>query len=202
MLLQFWLYSQLARIVIVFFAVCTGVGFFTSLQMLFSGFAIEIAALLFLCDVSLSQSVLRRPNPTNQKFLFETLLERKELLSTLISVAIGTLTTVILAFASVLPREGVKTYLFASLLLLQICILFRLSWKARVKPQTKKTLILCGVVLGVFGLLTLLSCLIPSVGALTGMGAWTALTAALLPLCPGLYFILLFLLPFFDRTAK
>lgn len=202
MLLQFWLYSQLARIAIVFFAVCTGVGFFTSLQMLFSGFAIEIAALLFLCDVLLSQSVLRRPNPTNQKFLFETLLERKELLSTLISVAIGTLTTVILAFASVLPREGVKTYLFASLLLLQICILFRLSWKARVKPQTKKTLILCGVVLGVFGLLTLLSCLIPSVGALTGMGAWTALTAALLPLCPGLYFILLFLLPFFDRTAK
>ena len=202
MMLQFWLHSQLARIVMMIFAVLTGIGFFSSLQMLLSGFTLEIAALLFLCDVPLMQSALRRPNPTNQTFLLGTLLSKESLLPTLISVAITALTTVILALASVLPRESVKTYLFASLLLLQICVLFRLSYKAKLKPQPKKTLILCGVVVGIFGLLTLLSCLISGVGALTGMGAWTALSAALLPLCPGLYFILLLILPFLNRTAK
>ena len=202
MLLQFCLRSQLARTVMMLFAVCTGIGFFSSLQMLLSGFAVEIVALYFLCDVPLSQASLRRPNLTNQEFLFGKLLSPEALIPTAVSVFITALTTVILAFGKVMPREDVQTYFFISLLLLQVCILFRIARSAKVKPEKNKTLILGGVFIGVFTLLTLLSVLIPSFGVLTGMGAWGMMSAVLLPLCPGFYLILELLLPFLDRTAK
>ena len=202
MLLQFWLHSQLARIIMVFFAVCTGIGFFSGLQMLLSGFAVEIAALYFLCDVPLSQSALRTPHLTNRNFLFGKLLAEKSIIPTFVSVFITALTTVILAIGKVVPRESVKTYFFVSLLLLQICIFFRIVRAAKIAPERNKTLILCGIFVGVFAILTLLSVLIDPFGAFTGMGFWNGILAIFLPLCPGLYLILELLLPFLDRTAK
>ena len=202
MLLQFWLHSQLARIVLMLFAVCTGIGFFSSLQMFLSGFAIEIAALYFLSDVPLSQSVLRRPNTTDKTFLFGTLFAKELLIPTILSIAIPALTSVILAFVGVLPRGSIRTYFFVSLLLLQICVLLRITYRAQVRPETKKTLLICGISVGVLAVLILLSVLIAPVGAITGMGAWNPLTACLLPLTPALYFILNLLVPFLGRTAK
>lgn len=202
MLLQFWLHSQLARTVMMLFAVCTGIGFFSSLQMLLSGFAVEIAALYFLSDVPLSQSALRRPNTTDKTFLFGTLLSKESLLPTLFAAAITALTTVILALTGVLPREGVRTYFFVSLLLLQICILLCIAYRTKVRPEAKKTLLICGISVGVLAVLILLSVLIAPFGAVTGMGSWTALSACLLPIAPVLYFILKLLLPFLHRTAK
>ena len=202
MLLQFWLHSQLARTVLMLFAVCTGIGFFSSLQMFLSGFAVEIAVLYFLSDVPLSQSVLRCPNTTDKNFLFGTLLSKESLIPTTLAIVITALTTVILAWTEVLSHESVKTYFFASLLLLQICALLRITYRAKVRPETKKTLLICGIAAGVLAVLVLLSVLIAPVGAVTGMGAWTALTVSLLPLAPALYFILILLVPFLHRTAK
>ena len=202
MLLQFLLHSQLARIIIAILSVCTGVGFFSVLQMFFAGFAIEIAALYFLAEVPIAQSALRQPNGINAKFIANTLLSKEVLLSTVISVGIPTLTTVILAFAGVLSASAVQTYLYFSLFLMQMTVLIRIAHKAKARPQRKRTLILCGILVGVIALLTLLSVLVSPLGTVTGLGIWSVLTAVLLPLCPALYLILMLLLPFLSRTAK
>ena len=202
MLLQFWLYSQLARIIITIFSVCTGVGFLSIIQMFLSSFAVEIAVLCFLADAPIAQSALRRPGVTDKTFISQTLLSKESLLSIAISVGITALTTVILAFAGVLTEAAAQTYLYFSLFFLQISVLLRIAYKAKVRPQRKRTLILGGILFGIIVLLTLLSTLIAPLGIVTGMGAWTGLTAILLPLCPALYFILMLLLPFLNRTAK
>ena len=201
-LLQFWLHSQLARIVMMILAVCTGVGFFSILQMFLSGFVIEIAVLCFLADIPIAQSALRRPITTDRNFLSNTLFSKKSLLSTVISVGITALTTIILTFAGVLTGMAAQTYLFFSLFLLQVCLLCRIFYRAKVRPQLRKPLFFGGILIGAIALLTLLSTLFSSVGVVTGMGVWTALTAILLPLCPALFLILTLLLPFLSRTAK
>ena len=202
MVLQFWLHSQLARIIAMILAVCTGVGFFSILQMFLSSFAVEIAALYFLGDVPIAQSALRRPSLIDRTFLSDTLFSKESLFPTVLSVGITALTTIILALAGVLSTMAVQTYLFFSLFLLQICILCRIACKAKVRPQIKRTAIIGGILVGIIALLTLLSLLISPFGAVTGMGSWSALTAILLPLCPVIYFALTFLLPFLSGTAK
>lgn len=200
--LQFWLHSQLARVVMMLLAVCTGIGLLSSLQMFLSGFAVEIAALIFLADLPIAQSALRRPNTVNNKFLFKTLLLGESLLPTLVSVVVTALTSIILALVNAIPRDAIRTYFFVSLFLLQTGILCYSAYRAKAKPEWKKTLHIGGILLGVIGVLILLSALIPSFGAGTGMGTWTVLTAILLPLSPALYIIFNLLLPFLHRTAK
>ena len=202
MLLQFWLHSQLARIIMTILAVCTGVGFFSIMQMFLSGFAVEIMVLCFLADVPIAQSALRRSITTDKKFIYDTLFSKEKLLPTIISVGITALTSIILTFAGVLTATATQTYLFFSLFLLQICLLCCLVYAKKARPQLKKTLIFGGILVGGIALLTLLSALISPFGVATGMGSWTALTAILLPLCPALYLILRLLLPFLHRTAK
>lgn len=202
MLLHFWLHSQLARIVMMFLAVCIGVGLFSSLQMFLSGFAIEIAALAVLSDIPISQATLRRSNTIDQKFLFNSLLTKKSLLPTLVSAGMTALMTAILTLAGVITAPAARTYLFFSLFLLQICILVRIIYNVKAKPELKKTLHIGGILILAIALLTLLSVLIPPFEAVTGMGTWTILTAILLLLSPIIYWILHLLLPFFGRTAK
>ena len=202
MFLQFWLHSQLARFLMMFFAVCTGIGFFSSLQMFLSSFAVEVVALCFLADVQISQSALRRPRTLDNQFLLNTLFAKEALLPTVISVGITALITIVLTFAGVLPKTAAQTYFYFSLFFLQICILCRICFAGKIRPNPKKILFLAGIFVGVIALLTLLSSLIASLGVVTGMGAWTLLTAILLPLTPVLYLILTLILPFLRRTAK
>ncbi len=202
MLLQFWLHSQFARIVMMTLAVCTGIGLFSSLQMFISGFAIEIAALAILSDIPISQATLRRSNTIDQKFLFNTLLTKKSLLPTLASAGMTALMTAILTLTGVITAPAARTYLFFSLFILQICILVRIIYNVKAKPELKKTLHTGGILVLAIVLLTLLSLLIPSFEVVTGMGTWTILTAILLLLSPTIYWILHLLLPFLHRTAK
>ena len=202
MFLQFFLHSQIARILMMTLAVCTGVGFFSVLQTFLSGFAFEIAVLFFLADAPIAQSALRRPMITDRRFLHDTIFSKVSLLPTVISVAITALTTVILTFAGVLGTTDAQTYLFFSLFLMQICLLCRIIYQRKVRLQPKRAVILCGILAGAIALLTLLSVVISSFGLISGMGSWKALTAILLPLCPALYFIFTLLLPFLSRTAK
>ena len=201
-LLQFWLHSQLARIVIMTLVVCTGRGLFTSLQMFLSSFVVEIAALCFLADVPISQEALRRPNAPDKKFLSQILFSKRSLITTLVSAGIPSLTVVILTLAGVISNDAARTYLFVSLLLLQICLLVYTFKRSKVKLELKKTLLIGGVVLGTIAVLLLLSAFITSLGAVTGMGAWTPLTAILLLLSPILYWGMTLLFHFFGRTAK
>ena len=202
MLLEFWLHSQLARILMMVLAVCTGVGFFSVLQMSLCGFAVEIVVLCLLADIPIAQSALRKPGMIDEKFLSNTLFSKKSLLATAVSTGITTLTAIILTFVGVIGAMAAQTYLFFSLFLLQICILCRIVYKTKARPQFKKTAIIGGILVGVIALLTLLSVLIVPFGVITGMGTWKILTVILLPLCPLLYFALAFLLPFLSRTAK
>ena len=202
MLLQFWLYSQLARMIMTIFAVCTGVGFLSIVQMFLFGFAVEITALCFLSDVPIAQSALRRPGMTDKTFILQKLLSKESLLSIVIPVGITALTTIILTFAGVLTAAAAQTYLCFSLFFLQISVLFRIAYMGKVRAQLRRTLILSAILFCAVGLLTLLSVLIVPFGVVTGMGSWMVLTAILLPLCPGLYLILMLLLPFLSRTAK
>ncbi len=202
MFLQFWLHSQLARISMMLLSVCTGIGFFSILQMFLLSFALEIVAVFFLAELPLSQQILRRPRMIDKTFLHQTLFAKELLLPTVISVAITSLVTIILTLASVLSKGEAGTYLFFSLFLLQICLLCRICLAAKARPQIKKTVVIGGILVGAIALLTLLSALIAPFGAVTGMGAWTALSAILLPLSPALYLVLTLLFPFLCRTAK
>jgi hypothetical protein len=112
------------------------------------------------------------------------------------------LMTAILTLAGVITAPAARTYLFVSLFLLQICILVRIIYNAKAKPEPKKTLHIGGILVLAIALLTILSVLIPPFEAVTGMGTWTVLTAILLLLSPIIYWILHLLLPFFGRTAK
>lgn len=202
MLLQFWLHSQLARIIMTVLSVCTGVGFFSIVQMFVSSFALEIAAVYFLADVPIAQSALRHPRVTDKKFISQTLFSKEGLLPTVISVGMTALITIILTFAGVLDTSAAQTYLYFSLFFMQISVLLCIVRREKVSPQRKRTLILCAALIGSIALLTLLSALISPLGVVTGMGSWTVLTAILLPLCPVIYLILTLLLPFLSRTAK
>ena len=202
MFLQFWWHSQLARIIMMILAVCTGVGFFSGVQMFLSGFVVEIVALCFLSEIPISQSTLRNPRIVDKKFFSDTLFAKESLIPTIVSVGITTLTILILTLVGVLPPEAVRTYFFISLFLLQICILCRIVYQSKGRPDIKKTLLTGAILIGVIILLTLLSALIAPLGTLTGMGELTLLTALLLPLCPALYLILISLMPFLHRTAK
>ena len=153
MVLQFWLHSQLARIAMMFLAICTGVGLLSTLQMFLSGFAFEIAALCFLAEVPISQSALRRQKIVDEKFLLGTLLS-KELLPTLISVGITALTVIVITLVGVLPQEAARTYFFFALFLLQICILCRIAHREKTAPEAKRILLFGGVPVAVVALLT------------------------------------------------
>ena len=200
MLLHFYLHSQIARILMMIFSVCTGVGFFSILQMFLSGFVIEIAVLCFLADIPIAQSALR--TATDRGGLTKTLFSKKLLLPTVISVAITAWCSIFLAFTGILATATAQTYLFFSLVLLQFCILLRVIYSAKGRPHLKMILIVGGVLIVVIALLILLSLLIFPFGVATGMGSWCALSVILLPLCPSVYFILTFLFSFLYRTAK
>lgn len=200
--LQFWLHSQLARIAMMLFAVCTGVGFLSSLQMFLLGFVVEIAALVLIADQPIAQAALRHPNTMGNQFLFKTLFAKEPILSTLVSIGVTALTAIILALVNVIPREAVRTYFFASLLLFQIGILCYFAYRAKATPERKKVLYIGGILLIAISVLILLSSLIPAFGAATGMGSWTVLTAILLFLPPALFLLFNLLLPFLHRTAK
>ena len=199
---QFWLYSQLARVLMMLFSVLTGIGFFTSLQMLLSSFVIEAVALIFLAEVSISQQTLRHPQKFDKHFIEDVLLSKESLLPTAISVAITALVVIILTWVGVLSQALSQTYFYFSLLFLQIVFLCRLCVLSKIRPQLKKTLLCGGIFVGAIALLTLLSSLISPLGVVTGIGSWMALTALLLPLMPVLYMILTLILPFLRRTAK
>ena len=161
-----------------------------------------IAALCFLADVPISQEALRRPNAPDKKFLSQILFSKRSLITTLVSAGIPSLTVVILTLAGVISNDAARTYLFVSLLLLQICLLVYTFKRSKVKLELKKTLLIGGVVLGTIAVLLLLSAFITSLGAVTGMGAWTPLTAILLLLSPMLYWGMILLFHFLSRTAK
>ena len=202
MLLQFCFHSQIARLIITAFACLSGKGLFTALQMFLCSFATEIGALWFFASVPLSQSMLRASRKTDEDFLNAKLFLPEAFLPTVVPVGIVALTVSILGWANVISAPCAGTYLFLALFLLQITVFVRISVTSKVNPTPKTVFVAIAVTLGTVGLLTLLSCLIPAFGAVTGMGAWSILTACLLPLLPALYFLLLFLLPFLRRTAK
>ena len=150
----------------------------------------------------ISQPALRNPQTLNNSFINNKLFSKEKLLSTLISVGITALLAIILALVGVFSRSVTQTYLFFSLLLLQLSILGRICFAEKARPQPKRALIFGGILVGAIALFTLLSVLIAPFGVVTGMGALTPLSAILLPLCPALYFVLNLLLPFLHRTAK
>ena len=202
MLIQFCFYSQLARFMLLLLSVCTGIGLFTGVQMLLSGFVFEIAALYFLADVSISQSALRRTSVLNQAFLSQTLFSKASFVAIGVSSGIPAVVAVILTLTGVLSPQMTKTYLFTSLLLLQIAILSHLSYQAKIRWQLKKALHICGVIVVSVIFLILLSGAALPLGAIIGMGAWNPITVLLLPLAPLLYWILQVLFSFLHRTAK
>ena len=182
--------------------VCSGIGLFSALQMFLSSLAVEGVALCFIAEAPISQFALRQSRTLDQKFILQTLLSKKSLLPAVISAGVTALLTIVLTLTGVLTQSVAQTYLFFALFLLQIGIFCRICYKAGVKSQSKRVAILGGILLAAVALLTLLSSLISAFGASTGMGAWMALTAILLPLAPAVYFLLTLLLPFLHRTAK
>ncbi len=200
--LQFWVQSQLARIFMMLFSVCSGIGFLSILQMFLSSLVFDAVVAFFFAEAPVSQSALRHTKRLGKGFLTNTLFSKQALLPTVISIGLTALVTVILALAGAFSNAVAQTYLFFSLFLLQACILCRICILGKVRPQIKRTLALYGILVGVTILLTVLSALIVPLGAVTKMGNWTVLSAILLLLAPLLYLVLSFLFPFFHRTAK
>ena len=170
--------------------------------MFLSSFALDAVAVFYLAEIPLSQQSLRSSRVIDKAFLSQTLFAKEKILPTAISVAITALVTVILTLIGVLSKPVAGTYLFFSLFFLQICLLCRICFAEKAKPQFKRTLLVGGILIGVVAVLTLLSALIAPFGLMTGMGSWLPITAILLPLLPALYLILNLLLPFLRRTAK
>ncbi len=202
MLLRFCMLSQISRATMAVLAACFGLGTLSVIPMMCAGFGIEIASLVLFECAAVPQTDLRAPIDTSNSFWEHSAFASNVWLPTILSAAITTLVCGILMWCKVLTRPESASFLFLSLLLLQVTQLLSIAIKNKLYFTRKNRVFGVLIAAGVLLLLLLLSAWIPAVASVTEMGAWKPLSLALLPCMPVLYLISALLLPFFDRTAK
>ncbi|MBO5295230.1 MAG: hypothetical protein J6B71_08330 [Clostridia bacterium] len=199
----FLIISQLLCLVPSLLAIIFGVGLMSGGQLLFIGFVVQAAAVLWLISLSIPQNHLRKPHAFSAQHAKKLLQNPKKVLPAIASSAFVYLYSLVLFFVGAFDGQVFVSYLFGATLLLQLTALILLATESRLQYSWRSILILSSVVLLPAILASVLSMLLPSLSAFLLLGAWNLISLLSLILPPASY--LLFYLLFsriFYRTAK
>lgn len=149
---------------------------------------------LWVLYAPVPQSLLRETLRFDEKTLLALIFPRSESISTIGATALTVLYAAILVWCGILPPTVAATYLFASLLLLHVGLLYDTTRGKR------------GALRPLWRALPALIILLPA-ALMLGLQAiwadtWTLVTLFSLPLCPILYVLTKICLSLFGRTAK
>ena len=195
----FLLASRIVHLTAVVLAVLCGVGLPTGAQILFSGMTVEALGVLWLTAQDLPSTRLRCVPPPAKTVLRSILSKRGNCLVPLLSAFTVMLYTIVMYCCKLFDMGTCVTFLFCSILLLQLAALFQ---AARSGKFLFTRFGACAPVLSVLVPLLLFiafSVAFPAFGAITQLGSWNTVSFCSLILAPCIYLLFSY---FFSRTAK
>lgn len=180
-------------------AACTlgtllGIGLSDGAAMLWIGALCAAVGTLWILRAPVPRELLRREVRFDTQTLLSVLLPRTESLSALSATALTAILSAVFAWCGLLAHAVASTYLFASLLLLHVLLLYDLTRKKRAKMRPLQFV------------LPMLVCLVPAAVALALQAAfaqpWSPVALICLPLAPVFYVLAKICMSVFWRTAK
>lgn len=203
MILKFLMASALPRTVFTVLSICTGIGLMSGAQILFGGILLETVGVLWLLSLFVPQNRLRKPLSFHQKRVERILTDRMIWLPPLVASVLTVLYTLIQYFCGVFTGEICVTYLFCSMLLLQLAALLLTALSSGVLQMPRQVILPVFAVVVPTALLVAFSVAFPSVNAVLRIGGWS-LVSLLSLLLPLVFYLGAYLLlsAFLNRTAK
>lgn len=196
-LFAFLFVSQGTRLLLTLLSFCTGTGIFTGAQMIWSFFA-ELTAVSLILALPIGKERLSPPARLDTRALLGILSDFSVFLPAACASVIPAVTVIILRAVGVLSPDAVASYLFASLLLIQLFELFRVLRRAGIRCKIRQGSAVCGIILLPVALLSLLTFLLsdrfPVFATVTGLSGFGAVTLIGIALVPILYFATLLIL--------
>ena len=168
-------------------------------QILYSGMLCETVGVLWILSLFVPQNRLRIPQTFSDAQIFGILRDRRLWFPPLIAGIVTGGYAVILCYCNVITEACATSYLFASLLLLQLAVLFLEVRRSGLIFNFKQTVIPILTVWVPALILIAFSVAFPTFHQITELGEWHLISLLSLPLAP--LFYLLFS-RFFYRTAK
>lgn len=203
-LLSELIFSQLVTLTLTTLTVLFGIGLFGGVGILYAVGYADLIATLSLLSVRIPQYMTRRSIPLNESAIKVLLFSKKEstVLPAVIGATITALYAAILTWCGVIDASAACTYLLVSMILTKAMGIF-LPLSCGVENQSIKVLVGFALLLLLpVGMFIPFSVWFAPVGAVTGLGAWTLVTALSLPIMPTIVLAVKFLPNFFHRTAK
>lgn len=200
---QFLYGSALLRLIISALSVCVGLRGLYGAQILFSGFLLDSLGVLLLHAASIPQNRLRRVVPQDQKSMEGILRERNNWIPHLCAAGAAVIYAAILFYCNILSQDHCVSFLFGSLILLQLVHLFSVALEKHLFASLGQCAALTGTVLFSVLAASVLAFLLDPIHRAVGLGAWNTLTFCSLPLSILVFLLVRYLLSvFLKRTAK
>lgn len=197
--LRFLMVSQLSRLLIGTLSASFGIAMLESPFLLYSGWIVESIGVFWLLSLFVPQNRLRKHAAFTKKSV-QGILKNKGLLWTaLLSSGITLLYTLILHLAKIFTFEIASSFLFCSLVLMQLCALFVTAKKNALIFTVGQAVIPIVSIAVPVCLFVIFSVPFEAFRAVTHLGAWNWISVCSLPLFSLLYLLFSVL---FDRTAK
>ena len=202
LLLSYLVPTQTLRIFAAIMGALFGFGLPGGALMLYATVLIDAVALTSVLSLKIPKTNLTKSSRVNEGDIEQLVFQKSRWVPMLISLFLVSLYLAIFMWFGIISVGEIHTYLFFSILSLEILLLYTVIFKksfASKRPWFCQPAVFMTVpILAV----TFLSVLFPSLGVMTGLGAWSIVTLLTLPLFPLFYFLSVYFLSFFSRTAK
>ena len=202
LLLKYLTSVNLLRLSVLLLSVIFGVGIWNASHFLIGGLAFDLIALVFITNVFIPQSRLRRIDSFDRFEVKKIMGEKQILLSSLATGCLLWLYILIWSLTSHMSAKECVSFSYVSVLLVQVMMLCRIAYAGGNRFHAQKDLQMIGWTILPSALLLALSCLIPSLGAVSELASMTVIGYASLPLGPCLYILLDAILIRRNRTSR
>ena len=203
LILRFLIASQLLHLIPTILSVCFGFGLMSGAQLLFGGVICETICVLWLLSVFIPQNRLRKPHafsPTHAGRIFK---EYRCICSTSVTSLVTVLYAFILVWCGVFSAAVCDSYLFCSMLVLQLTALPLTLFSSDLQIPWRSFLSVSAVILVPVILMISFSVPFAAFEKIFGLGSWNLVSLLSLILPPLLYiFFYILFSNFFHRTAK
>ncbi|MBQ8310580.1 MAG: cation-transporting P-type ATPase [Clostridia bacterium] len=190
--------TQLTRLLLCMLSLILGLGVQNGFQMIYSGFFVEIISLIWILSMQIPQNRLRRRLRFDEYVIKRMILKKDNWLPLTVSTCGTVLYAAILTWCGVIGVETASAYLFVSLILSQLTVVYLTVYRIGGITFRISSYIPALAILLPIGVLIPLSFLVPTIG----LGHWSLPTLLSLPVMPILYLFIRFLFSFLKRTAK
>lgn len=194
--------SHMLRVFLAVLLTALGVGLPGAVQILYTGGFLDSLVLFMTLSVPFSEDSLKKPIRIGERTVERLVFAKEAWLPILLSAGVFSLFCAILVWCGVVSVDAVHTLTFVETVLFELLILYRTG--SVVREGTLRTRLAMKLLYWIVPILVLIpfSILVPPVGEITGLGAWSFVTLALLPILPAIYLVSRYFLSFFNRTAK